>query len=253
MAIPFVNDLMQTDPKVLYEMASYLGAGLAMGLGAIGAGIGIALAGGKACEAITRQPTAAPDITKTMLIGQAISETPAIFALIIAILLVFIMPVKDGVAIGFIGVIGSGLCIGLGAIGTGAGGGYPNGEACEGVGRQPENIGELLRMMIMGQALGQSPVVFALLISIMLLYGRTYTEMTMTTAMASLAAGICMGAGAIGSGWGVGFAGGGAVHGLARNPESFGPVFKTFIIGMALATSPSIFALVVALALMGVN
>jgi len=68
-----------------------LGAGLAMGLGAIGPGIGEGFVAGKACEAMGRKPEEAGILTRTMLIGQAISESTGIYALVIALLLLFVV------------------------------------------------------------------------------------------------------------------------------------------------------------------
>ena len=68
-----------------------LAAGIAMGFGAIGPGIGEGFVGGKACEAIGRRPDEANLITKTMIIGQAISETTGIYALVVALILIFVV------------------------------------------------------------------------------------------------------------------------------------------------------------------
>lgn len=68
-----------------------LGAGLAMGLGAIGPGIGEGFAAGKACEAIGRSPQEAGLLTRTMLVGQAVSESTGIYSLVVALLLLFVV------------------------------------------------------------------------------------------------------------------------------------------------------------------
>lgn len=72
-------------------MGAFIGAGLAM-LGALGVGAGQGVAVGKACEAIARNPEAQPKIMTTMIVGLAIAESAAIYALIIAILLMFAAP-----------------------------------------------------------------------------------------------------------------------------------------------------------------
>ena len=70
---------------------SAIGAGLAM-IAGIGPGIGEGNAVAKACEAIARQPESKGDVTSTMLMGCAIAETTGLYALIIAILLIFVAP-----------------------------------------------------------------------------------------------------------------------------------------------------------------
>ena len=66
-----------------------LAAGIAMGFGAVGPGIGEGFVAGKACEAIGKRPDEQALITKTMIIGQAISETTGIYALVVALILNF--------------------------------------------------------------------------------------------------------------------------------------------------------------------
>ena len=75
----------------LIAMAKYLGAGLCMGMGALGPGIGEGFAAGKACEGIARAPEHAALLTRTMLVGQAVSESTGIYSLVIALLLIFVV------------------------------------------------------------------------------------------------------------------------------------------------------------------
>jgi F-type H+-transporting ATPase subunit c len=61
-----------------------LAKALAIGLGAIGPGIGIGLIGGRAMEAVGRNPEASGKVLVTMLISSAFAEAIAIYALVIA-------------------------------------------------------------------------------------------------------------------------------------------------------------------------
>ena len=63
---------------------STLAKALAIGLGAIGPGIGIGLIGAKAMEAIGRNPEATNKILVPMLLACAFAEAIAIYALLIA-------------------------------------------------------------------------------------------------------------------------------------------------------------------------
>jgi F-type H+-transporting ATPase subunit c len=62
----------------------HLPAGLAIGLGALGPGIGIGLIGLGAMQAIGRNPDAQGKILPAMLLGMAFAEAIAIYALVIA-------------------------------------------------------------------------------------------------------------------------------------------------------------------------
>jgi len=75
--------------EAIMKAAAYLGAGLAMGFGAIGPGIGEGFAAGKACEGVSKRPEEAALLTRTMLIGQAVSESTGIYSLVIAFILIF--------------------------------------------------------------------------------------------------------------------------------------------------------------------
>ncbi len=75
----------------LENAALFIGAGICMGFGAIGPGIGEGYAAGRACEGIARTPENAPLLTRTMLIGQAVSESTGIYSLVIALLMLFVL------------------------------------------------------------------------------------------------------------------------------------------------------------------
>ena len=70
---------------------SAIGAGIAVATG-LGTGIGQGIAAGKGAEAVGNQPEAQGDIMKTMLLGLAITESAAIYGLVISIILIFANP-----------------------------------------------------------------------------------------------------------------------------------------------------------------
>ena len=71
--------------------ARKLAIGLAMGLGAIGPGIGIGILGYGAMQGLARNPEARGSIMTNMLIAIAMAEAVAIYALVVAILLGFVI------------------------------------------------------------------------------------------------------------------------------------------------------------------
>ena len=66
-----------------------IGAGLCMGIGAIGPAIGEGNAVGKALEGMARQPEAAGNLRTNMILGCAITETTGIYSLLISFLILF--------------------------------------------------------------------------------------------------------------------------------------------------------------------
>ena len=66
-----------------------IGAGLCMGIGAIGPAVGEGHAVGCAREGMARQPEVADTLRTNMILGCAITETTGIYSLVVALLLIF--------------------------------------------------------------------------------------------------------------------------------------------------------------------
>ncbi len=73
----------------IIKAACAIGAGLCMGLGAIGPGIGEGNTVGKALEGMARQPETASTLRTNMILGCAITETTGIYSLLISFLILF--------------------------------------------------------------------------------------------------------------------------------------------------------------------
>ncbi len=233
------------DWELASEAAKYMAAGLAMGLGAIGAGVGEGYNAGEALDAMTRQPGAQSNLLRSMLVGQAIAETAGIFALVIAFILLFgeTVPGPEMSA----ALLGSGLAMGLGSIGSGVGCGIAGGSTASSIG------GKALLSMLLGQGLATTPAVFALVIAVLLAFSQQlgmYTGYDPIPATTALAAGLCIGAGAIGPGLGIGFAAGGACDGVGRQPTESQTLNRVMLIGGAVASSTATYAFVIACVLM---
>ena len=226
-----------------------LGAGMCMGFGALGSGYGSGYPAAETCKGIARQPQLASRLTTNMLVGSAVCQTPAIFAMVVSFMLLFLDVTANPFSPYWAAYIGAGLSTGLAAIGSGVGGGMAAGAACEGIGRHPEQAGPTTVTMLLGQAVAQTPAIFGLLVSFILLF-KGYPEATkFSESIALLAAGVCMGFGGIGPGIGNGLTAQEAVAWVARNPENAGALSRTMLVGMAVAQSTAIYAMVVALVL----
>ena len=75
----------------ILALAKALGAGLCMGIGAIGPAIGEGHAVGKALEGMARQPEMAGTIRTNMILGCAVTETTGIYSLVISLLILFML------------------------------------------------------------------------------------------------------------------------------------------------------------------
>lgn len=227
----------------------YIGAGLSMGLSAIGSGVGAGLAAGKQCLGIVRQPAHASKLLTTMLIGSAVCQTPAIFGMVVAFLLLFrdysMLPFNPGWA----AVLGAALATGLAAIGPGIGNGLTAMEAVKGASINPESNSDTNRTMIIGLSVAQSTAIYGLVISLLLLFSPHEATTGITRALALLGAGFAAGFGGIGPGIGEGLTAAGAVKWIARRKEATGVLTRTMLVGMAVAESTGIYSLIVALLL----
>jgi ATP synthase F0 subunit c len=235
-------------PNML-QAASLFGAGLCMGFGAVGSGVGSGFPGGQACAGMVRQPEMAGKLTTNMLIGSAVCQTPAIFSMVVALILMFLDFSQAPVSPTWAALIGAGLSTGLAAVGSGMGGGFAAGASCEGVARQPESVGPVTTTMLVGQAVAQTPSIFGLLISFVLIFKSFPESSSLQAAMALLGAGLCMGFGGIGPGIGNGMAAEGAVRWVARNLKSAGDLMRIMLVGQAVSQSTAIYAMVVSLVL----
>jgi F-type H+-transporting ATPase subunit c len=74
-----------------------MAAGLGMGLGSIGTGIGQGLAIKAACEGVARNPGASGKIMTTMMIGLAMIESLAIYVFVVAMIILFANPFTEHV------------------------------------------------------------------------------------------------------------------------------------------------------------
>ncbi|MCD6239227.1 MAG: F0F1 ATP synthase subunit C [Thermotogae bacterium] len=77
--------------SAIIEGCKYLGAGICMGIGAIGPGVGEGNVGAHAMDAMSRQPEMVGTITRSMLIADAVAESTGLYSLLIAFILIFIV------------------------------------------------------------------------------------------------------------------------------------------------------------------
>jgi F-type H+-transporting ATPase subunit c len=72
-----------------------LAAGIGMGLGTLGTGIGQGMAVKSAVEGVSRNPGASGKILTNMMIGLAMIESLAIYSLVVSLIILFANPYKD--------------------------------------------------------------------------------------------------------------------------------------------------------------
>ncbi len=80
------------DSTTLIAAASIITAGLAIGLGVLGPGMGQGRAVASALTALAQQPDASSTITRTLFVGLAMIESLAIYCFVVSMILIFANP-----------------------------------------------------------------------------------------------------------------------------------------------------------------
>lgn len=78
--------------NIFYYAMAALGCAVGMGLAALGTGVGMGHGLGGACEGIARNPGVMPKIMTTLIIGLAMIESLAIYALVVVLIIIFVNP-----------------------------------------------------------------------------------------------------------------------------------------------------------------
>jgi F-type H+-transporting ATPase subunit c len=72
------------------KSVAYLGAAISVGVAAVGAALGEGYISARAIEGMYRRPELQGLLTRTMLLGMAVTETTSIYGLVVALLLIFV-------------------------------------------------------------------------------------------------------------------------------------------------------------------
>lgn len=169
----FLNWLLSFEPRALILSASAIGAGLAM-IAGIGPGVGQGYAAGKGAEAVANNPENKKNTTMIMLLGAAVAETSGILSLVVALIFLYGNPLVDTEGATLIiaaSAIGAGFSM-IAGVGPGIGQGYAAGKATEAVGKRPKLQSVIIRTMFLGQAVAQTTGIYALIISLVLMFAN---------------------------------------------------------------------------------
>lgn len=230
-----------------YAGLAELGIPAALGLPGFFIGLFSALPTYAACHAAARQPFFIPRILRFMLVTQSLLQTPVIFGFIVA------MFIKNQVAAittlpEALQYIASGLSIGLGSIGPAIGMALFAKKACEGIGINRAAYTKLFNFTIISQAIIETPIIFSLVISLMLMFSKTDVHSLLAGIM-YMSAALCIGIGTIGAGIGSGRIAAAACEQIVQKPELHGFLSRISMFGQGLIDTCAIYALLIAIML----
>jgi len=173
--VQFLEWINGYDAVDLAKAASAIAVGFAM-IAGIGPGVGQGFAAGKAAEAVGINPKNSKNVTFVMLLGAAIAETSGILSLVVALIFLFANPFVNQTGVALViacSALGAGLSM-IAGIGPGIGQGYAAGKATEAVGRRPKLQSQVTKTMVLGQAVAQTTGIYALIISLILMYVNVF-------------------------------------------------------------------------------
>ena len=201
-----------------------------------------------ACLSVARQPFSSQKIQVLMLLTQSLMQTPIIFAFIVTLFIKSQMEVVVTYS-GSLALLASGLCIGLGSIGPSIGLAFFSKEVCKSIGKNRHAYPELLSFTLISEAIIESPLIFALIVSLMLLGKANSAPDSFLTGIGFLAGGLCMGLATFGPGVSSGRVAAQACKEIALAPETYGSLSKTSLLAQVLIETCAIYGLIVSLLL----
>ncbi len=151
----------------IYESIRLLACGLSIGLGSIGPALGLAHFAKTACYSIGLNRDAYNKLLTFTLVSEAIIETPIIFSMVIALLLI---NARSTTLVMSISMLSAALSIGIGTFGTGISSGRTAAQACYQIAINPAESGTLSRVSMFAQGLMDTIAIYALLVSITILF-----------------------------------------------------------------------------------
>ena len=231
---------------------------LGSALGEFGIAFAIGISGGTvsiassrvvqaATESIGRQPFFAQKITSVMLLAQSIMEAPVIIAFIISLLIRNRISSDPDVMRG-LQCLAAGLTIGLGSIGPSIGQAIFTRAACRGIGVNKTAYNKIFPFMLLLEAIIETPLIFCLLISFMILY-RPLDGGNLSDIAILISSAFAVGLGSLGSATGIGLTASKGVESIASNPEHYSIILRTTLLIVAFVESSMIYAMIVALML----
>lgn len=143
-------------------------SGLSIGIGTVGPIIGLSQFAKTACEGIGINRSAYGKIFSFTFVSEAIIETPIIFALVIAVLILFTAS-PDTTLLKGVAFICAGLCMGVGTIGPGVSSGRTASAACRQIADNPAVYSVVSKASMFGQGLIDTCAIYTLLVALLLI------------------------------------------------------------------------------------
>lgn len=197
-------------------------------------------------ESLARQPLVSQPMMNLLIFTLLIVQTSVILGFVVGILIMQQSGGNLSMANG-LRLCACGLTLGLGSLGPSCGMILFGIETCRGVGINRSAYNKLFSLALLGQAMIGAPIIFAMVTSLMLFFIPIDQHAPTIAGFVCLAAALSTGLinGVVG--FGSGRTARAACIGIAKDPELYGAISRTLIIGQTLIDSNAIFGLLSAL------
>jgi F0F1-type ATP synthase membrane subunit c/vacuolar-type H+-ATPase subunit K len=230
----------------IYSGIAELGILFAICLPGLCIGLFSSLPARQACLSLARQPFFAQKILRFTLVSLSIIQTPIIFGFLIALLIKSHMYSLTTYAQGM-QLLASGLCIGLGSIGPSCGMAFFARAACKGIGINRNIYNQLFSFTIVSEAIIETPVIFAVVVS--LIVAAQSGDITFLKGVALISAALCTGLGTLGPGISSGQTAAAACDEIAEKPSAYSSISRMSMFAQGLIDTSVIYSFIMSIAL----
>ena len=182
-----------------------------------------------------------------MLLSQAIIEAPAIFAFILSVLIN--TQKTDATILHGLQMLAAGIALGLGSIGPSIGQSFLAGTAAQVIGLRDDIYEKIFSFSLINQTLVDTPLIFSLLFSFLILYSPLQANNSLTSGIALIMAACAMGGGALGAGAGMGYVSSCSIGQIAQTPDLYRVIARPLWLSIAFIESSVIYAMIIGLLL----
>ncbi|MBA3751384.1 hypothetical protein H0X06_01095 [Candidatus Dependentiae bacterium] len=223
-----------------------IGVGIAISLPALFTGYASSMPASEAFNAMSRQPFLAKKIRNILILSQSLIQTPLIFGFCIALLIASLIPSLTNSSQAM-ALIASGLSIGLGCVGPAVGSGYFTAHACKSTGFNKTVFQKIFTFTLISQAIIETPVIFASIISLLLLSIAPTVPDYPVIGLAYLVFAFTMGIGTLGAGISSGRVAASAALQIGYNPSLYTFISRSSMLAQGLIDTIPIYAFIIAL------
>lgn len=219
----------------------YLAAGTTITLAALGAGIGLGIAGFGTLQEMMRQPLSHTHCFRAMLIGLALIESGAIIALVMTIILligayeVTTLPLA-------LAELGTSCAVGIAAATIGLASSFVVKGATQAIAREPNFSQKIITLMLVTQSIIEAPVMFAFIISLMIRLNIS-ASLELAHGLKFLAIGTAIGIGCVGPSIGQSMLASSSCFALGRFKNAYARLFPFTLLSQAIIETPMAFCL----------